>query len=114
MGKTPQTPAAPGNTIIKPFVAARQRTLTRPNKITDLASPNAPRTKTAGPKNSNGPKGGSAKSSVPANRTYLKSNNKIKAKAPKVTAAKLNTTPKTKFNRSTRVNYRQLRSAKNG
>jgi len=71
----------------------------------------APPTVPAGPKNSNGPKGGSSKSSVPANRTYLKTG-KTKAPAPKVTKAKLDTTNKTPFNRSSRVNYRQLRRGK--
>lgn len=67
----------------------------------------------AGAKNSNGPKGGSSKSSVPANRTYLKTNNKgAPAKVSKVTKADLDTTPKTPFNRSSRLNYRQLKKSK--
>lgn len=97
--------------LISKTVQAKKRVNRAPNKLSDLASANVPRTGKAGPKNSNGPKGGSAKSSVPANRTYLKTG-KTKAPAPKVTKTKLNTTNKTPFNRSSRLNYRQLRRSR--
>jgi len=106
-------PKAPGNTIVKKNVSAKKRVLTAPNRVPDLASPGTARTtKPVSSNNSNGPKGGSGKSSVPANRTYLKTG-KTKPPAPKVTKAKLNSGVKaTPFNRSSRVNYRQLRRSK--
>lgn len=102
-------PNAPGNRLIKKTIAAKKRVLTVPNKITDLASPNTPRTTKVGTKNSNGPKGGSSKSTTKGSGT---TKDVTRAKAPKVTAAKLNTTKKTPFNRSSRVNYRQLKRSK--
>lgn len=90
---------------------AAQKTRRTNNLANAATNSSAPPTVKAGPKNSNGPKGGSSKSSVPANRTYLKTNNKGQpSKVSKVTKAKLDTTNKTPFNRSSRVNYRQLRS----
>lgn len=104
MVRAPQVPS-----MIRKFAAAKKKALTN-NSFAQVASPGTPRTLNAGTKNSNGPKGGSSKSSVPANRTYLKTNNKGKpAKVRKVTKKKLNTVPTTPFNRSSRVNYRQLR-----
>ena len=82
-----------------------------------LAQSTAAPTVKAGPKNSIGPKGGSNKDSVPANRTYLKTPASIKPKVPKVTAKSLD--PKAGGSRpnqastrqkSVRINYKNLKS----
>lgn len=95
----------PVPTIIKKYAAAKQSAL-KNNSFSQVASTGAPRTTKVG-------KGvqKSSKSDVPANRTYLKTG-KTKPKAPKVSKSKLDTTSKTPFNRSSRVNYRQLRRSK--
>lgn len=97
---------------LKAYKAAQKSRAVKRSPEQKAQSTAAPTVK-AGPKNSIGPEGGSNKSSVPANRTYLKSNNKGKpSKVAKVSKAKLDTTPTTPFNRSSRVNYRTLRRSK--
>jgi len=105
--------------MIKRFINAKKRVLTATNDVSQLASPGVARTpKQLSNKNSIGPKGGSNKSSVPANRTYLKTG-KTKPAAPKVTKAKLD--PKAGGSRpnqastrqkSVRINYSMLKRTK--
>jgi hypothetical protein len=88
-----------------------QKTRTTAANPSDKAQSTAAPTVKAGPKNSNGPKGGSNKSKAVFNNRVMKIGANTSA-APKVTKAKLNTTPKTPFNGSDRLNYRMLRRSK--
>lgn len=89
-----------GSPIISKFLRAKKKALVD-NNFNQVASPTAPRTVPAGK--------GVGKSGKTPKKAGAKTTDKTSKKAAKVSKAKLNTTPKTPFNRSTRVNYRQLR-----
>jgi len=97
----PQLPPAPGNSIVKKFLQAKRRTLTKPNRVTDLASPNTPRTVKAGK--------GVSKSSKTSTSAGPKTSDPTRKKVPKVTKAKIDSSSKNPFARSSRLNYKQLR-----